>query len=468
MVLQPGNVLQQDLHRAFTQQCIGEMRNANQKLGDQLMRVLLTSKENGHGDFAVERVEVRKIMPYSLGQFAASSCHPPVKETGLPKSLGPLNQEDVLLSCCCSDVQGASSIVTGGRSQEYFWKADANPTNPPVPQAGNGGHVPTVMASGSQLAEQTSGGKANNLKCPPSRQADTGSAEEPDTGPPTREPSSGAEVNNPQYPPWQEAVKDDAPDVFPCSQQNGPSLKGSASKAKYPPLLRAVRDSAEELDTGETTEPSYGAWVNNPQYPPLEGAVKDDSTEVFPYRQQNGPSFERSASEGSYPPALQAAGGSAEELDTGQPTGEPSSEAWVYNPQYPPWQRAVKDDSPELAPVRQPEEPSSAPGINSPKDSPMNQAFEDKVATAGIEIQSREQSSYSSDINQPYPPLSLAARDDGTTPPSSAAARNEPYPPLAQAVKDQPVAQGRCQPVQPTTLPASRVSYRIDEDLELF
>lgn len=254
VILQPGNVSQQNLRRAFTQQYIEEMRNASQKLGDQLMRVLLTSKENGRRDFAVEKVEVRKIMPYSLEQFSTYSRHPPVMETGLPKSFGPSNQEDVLLSFSCSDVQGASSIVTGGRSQEYFWKANANPTNSPVAQVANGGHVPTVMASGSQLAEQTSGGKASNLKCPPLRQADRGSAEEPDTGPPTREPSSGAEVNNPQYPPWEQAVKDGAPDVFPCGQQNGPSFEGSASKAKYPPLLHAVRDSAEELDTGETTE----------------------------------------------------------------------------------------------------------------------------------------------------------------------------------------------------------------------
>ena len=49
-------------------------------MGDQLMRVLLTSEKNGHGDYSILKVEVNNFMPYTDGE-----CRPPVMETGVPK-----------------------------------------------------------------------------------------------------------------------------------------------------------------------------------------------------------------------------------------------------------------------------------------------------------------------------------------------------------------------------------------------
>ena len=68
MIQQAGNIDDDQLHGAFTQRYLQRLRAEAPDLGDQLMRILLTSKENASGDYDVEKVEVKKTMPRSLDQ----------------------------------------------------------------------------------------------------------------------------------------------------------------------------------------------------------------------------------------------------------------------------------------------------------------------------------------------------------------------------------------------------------------
>ena len=61
---------------------IEKLRNKAIEMGDQLMRVLLTSQKNGHGDYSILKVEVNSFMPESSTDC---ECHLPVMETGVPK-----------------------------------------------------------------------------------------------------------------------------------------------------------------------------------------------------------------------------------------------------------------------------------------------------------------------------------------------------------------------------------------------
>ena len=86
VIQQPGNIDGENLHEAFTQRYVETLKGEAPNLGDQLMRILLTSKESASGDYDVEKVEVKKTMPRSLEQIF--TCHPPVTETAMPKSPG--------------------------------------------------------------------------------------------------------------------------------------------------------------------------------------------------------------------------------------------------------------------------------------------------------------------------------------------------------------------------------------------
>ena len=68
MIQQAGNIDDEELHGAFTQCYLERLRAEAPDLGDQLMRILLTSKESASGDYDIEKVEVKKIMPRSLEQ----------------------------------------------------------------------------------------------------------------------------------------------------------------------------------------------------------------------------------------------------------------------------------------------------------------------------------------------------------------------------------------------------------------
>ena len=51
VIQQPGNIDRENLHEAFTQRYVETLKG-----GDQLMQILLTSKESASGDYDVEKV----------------------------------------------------------------------------------------------------------------------------------------------------------------------------------------------------------------------------------------------------------------------------------------------------------------------------------------------------------------------------------------------------------------------------
>ena len=274
VIQQPGNIDGENLHEAFTQRYVETLRGEAPNLGDQLMRILLTSKESASGDYDVEKVEVKKIMPRSLEQ--SFRCHPPVMETAMPKSPGA--DEQPVLSRSCSEDQGTSCIVTGQDCpfQENFSPRNKDLSSSLLAQAPSGDHMASAVDFPSQHQEQL-----------------------------------GENMSYPKYPPLPQAVKDGIaePDIGghtsqdDSSQPNGEQpFEAGQSKAKYPPIREAVRNQTDEPDTGqpcgEYSRPqSSFRYGNNPPSSPFSPASGNDQTPT--------PSSTTAGSE-PYPPLVQA------------------------------------------------------------------------------------------------------------------------------------------------------------------
>lgn len=203
------------------------MRNAAPRMGDQLMRILLTLMENGRGLFAVEKVEVRGIMPYSIGHCASGPCHPPVMETGVPKCSDTSDPLNVPFSRSCSEDQTVrddqTTLVTGHQPEEHSFEGSDNPA-------------------------------VNNHQ------------------------SEDSSRSNPAYPPLMQAVRDDAPAPAVGHQPTEQSSGTNVGYPEYPPMMQAAGNNPLEPSTGHSSEGrSSGTSLSNPQYPPMMQAVRDNN-----------------------------------------------------------------------------------------------------------------------------------------------------------------------------------------------
>ena len=71
VIQQAGNIDGENLHEAFTQRYVETLRGEAPNLGEQLMRIALTSKESASGDYNVEKVEVNLWTKV----FLSSTCN---------------------------------------------------------------------------------------------------------------------------------------------------------------------------------------------------------------------------------------------------------------------------------------------------------------------------------------------------------------------------------------------------------
>ncbi|XP_044174421.1 uncharacterized protein LOC122958076 [Acropora millepora] len=261
VIQQAGNIDDDQLHGAFTQRYLQRLRAEAPDLGDQLMRILLTSKENASGDYDVEKVEVKKTMPRSLDQ--SFPCHPPVTETAMPKSPGA--DEQPVLSRSCSEDRGTSCIVTGHDfpSQEGSSLRNKDLSSSLLAQAPSGDHMASAVAFPSQHQEQL-----------------------------------GENISYPKYPSLLQAVKDGIaePDI------GGHTSQDDSSQPNGEQSFEAARNETEEPDTGqpcgEHSRPqSSFRYGNNPPSSPFSPASGNDQTPT--------PSSTTAGSE-PYPPLVQA------------------------------------------------------------------------------------------------------------------------------------------------------------------
>ena len=161
-------------------------------MGDQLMRVLLTSKKNGHsGDYSILKVEVNSFMPESSTDC---ECHLPVMETGVPK---------------CDDAFGNWPDQTltedePGRGPGRRLQEDSNGLS--CANSSNSSHLPLMQTVKSDQPAAVVG-------------------------------SCSTSIPNPAYPPMMQAVKDDKMTSVPGAhvQEQSFSQSGS-SNPSYPPL----------------------------------------------------------------------------------------------------------------------------------------------------------------------------------------------------------------------------------------
>ena len=352
VIQQPGNIDGENLHEAFTQRYVETLRGEAPNLGDQLMRILLTSKESASGDYDVEKVEVKKTMPRSLDQ--SFPCHAPVTETAMPKSPGA--DEQPVLSRSCSEDQGTSCLVTGQDCpfQESFSLRNKDLSSSLLAQAPSGDHMASAVAFPSQHQEQLD-----------------------------------ENMSYPKYPPLPQAVKC----VIEEPVIGGHTSQDGQSKAKYPPILQAVRNETEGPDSTQPNgEQSCEAGQSKAKYPPILQAVWNE-TEGPDSSQANGEqSCEAGQSKVRYPPILQAVRNETGEPDSSQPNGEQPFEAGQSQAKYPPLCEAARNETEE----------SSLRYSNNPPCSPLSPANgNDQTPTLSSTTVGSE----------PYPPLVQAVND---------------------------------------------------------
>ena len=320
-------------------------------MGDQLMRVLLTSTENSPGVFVTKKVELKSIMPYSTGNCASDSSHPLVIETVMPKSSDVSNMRRQHLTI---GNWPDESVRSGKKRSE----------------------------ASQQLDEHFSGTSVNNLPSPSLIQEVLDIPSTTFTGRQCKELSSfNRRTGNAAYPPLMQAVRDDQRSAVSGHQGSFPaghhSDKQFASEGgaipMYPPLVQAVRDNHVEPVIGHHhDEQLSGESANNPAYPPLMQAVRNDQ------------------------PAT----------DPGQQTENPSSNECKTNPDFSPFKHAFRNDS-----TRQvAEQKCSSRGKSYPADSSLIHAFSDHLPTSAAIRQNavgqpQQSQSRSNQTCQPFMPV---------------------------------------------------------------
>ena len=319
VIQQPGNIDGENLHEAFTQRYVETLRGEAPNLGDQLMRILLTSKEIASGDYDVEKVEVKKTMPRSLDH--SFPCHPPVTETAMPKSPGA--DEQPVLARSCSEDRGTSCIVTGQDClfQESFSLRNKDLSSSLLAQPPSGDHMASAMAFPSQHQEQL-GENMSYPEYPPLLQAVKYDTEEPDIGAHISQDGQ----SKAKYPPILQAVRNEVTEGPDSRQPNGEeSCEAGQGKAKYPPIFEAARNETKEPDSSQPNgEQSCEAGQRKVRYPPILQAVRNETEEPDSSQTNGEQSLEAGQGKAKYPPIFEAARNETEEPDTGQPCGEHS------------------------------------------------------------------------------------------------------------------------------------------------
>ncbi|XP_015766247.1 PREDICTED: uncharacterized protein LOC107345068 isoform X1 [Acropora digitifera] len=432
VIQQPGNIDGENLHEAFTQRYVETLRGEAPNLGDQLMRILLTSKESAAGDYDVEKVEAKKTMPRSLEQ--SLPCHLPVTETAMPKSPGA--DEQPVLARSCSEDRGTSCIVTGQDCpfQESFSLRNKDLSSSLLAQPPSGDHMASAFPS--QHQEQL-GENMSYPEYPPLLQAVKYDTEEPDIGGHTSQDGQ----SKAKYPPILQAVRNEVTEGPDSRQPNGEeSCEAGQGKAKYPPIFEAARNETEEPNSCQPNgEQSCEAGQRKVRYPPILQAVRNETKEPDSSQPNGEQSFEAGQGKAKYPPIFEAARNETEEPDSSQPNGEQPFEAGQSKVRYPPLCEAARNET---------EEPDTG--------QPCGE-------------HSRLQSSFRYGNNPPYSSLSPASGNVQTPTPSTTTSGSEPYPPLVQAVNDQQVTRATGQLPPLTTTPTGGTgTYREDEDLDLF
>lgn len=361
VVLQPSTIKEEEFHLAFTQQYIEKLRNEAPRMGDQLMRVLLTLTENGPGVFVTEKVEVRGVMDYSIGHGADSSCHPPVMETGMPK---------------WSDASDSQHFLLGNWSGQE------------------------ITTAGRQPVERSSRTSINNPAYPPLMQAVRDDPSTPVTGAQSEDhPSNG---NNPPYPPLVQAVRDNVP--APVTSHQSEEISSSGNNPPYPTLMQGVRDEPPAPITGHQSE-EHSSTGNNPPYPPLVQAVRNDSP--APVLGHHSEEHSSSGNNPPYPPVIQAVTDCPLTPFLGHQSEGHSASS--NNPPYPPIIQAVRDGPPTALTAQQSEERSGGSVSNLPYP-PLMQAVRDEQPTPATGDQSDEHSTSGNRCNPP-----MISSDDPTT-----------------------------------------------------
>ena len=468
VIQQPGNIDGENLHEAFTQRYVETLRGEAPNLGDQLMRILLTSKESASGDYDVEKVEVKKTMPSSLDH--SFPCHPPVTETAMPKSPGA--DEQPVLARSCSEDRGTSCIVTGQDClfQESFSLRNKDLSSSLLAQPPSGDHRASAMAFPSQHQEQL----AENMsypEYPPLLQAVKYDTEEPDIGAHISQDGQ----SKAKYPPILQAVRNEVTEGPDSSQPNGEeSCEAGQRKVKYPPIFEAARNETEEPDSSQQNgEQSCEAGQWKAKYPPIFEAARNETKEPDSSQPNGEQSCEAGQRKVRYPPILQAVRNETEEPDSSQPNGEQSCEGGQGKAKYPSIFEAVRSETEEPDSSQQNGEQPFEAGQSKAKYPPLCDAARDETEEPDTGQpcgeHSRLQSSFRYSNNPPYSSLSPASGNDQTPTPSSTTAGSEPYPPLVQAVNDQQVTRATGQLPPLTTTPTGGTgTYREDEDLDLF
>ncbi|XP_015774992.1 PREDICTED: uncharacterized protein LOC107353184 [Acropora digitifera] len=266
-----GNIDDEELHGAFTQRYLERLRAEALDLGDQLMRILLTSKENVSGDYYVEKVEVKKTMPRSLDE--SFRYHPPGTETAMPKWPGA--DEQPFLYGSCSEDEGSSGIEISEDcpSQEGSSLTFEDLSSSLLAQAPSGHHMASAVAFPSQQQEQL-GENMSYPKYPPLLQAVKYGIAEPDIGGHTSQDGQSTA----KYPPILQAVRNETEGPDSSQPTREQSCEAEQSKAKYPPILLAVRNETEDPDSSQpnavqSCEPGQG----KANYPLIFEAVRNET-----------------------------------------------------------------------------------------------------------------------------------------------------------------------------------------------
>ena len=382
------------------------MRNKAIEMGDQLMRVLLTSKKNGHGDYSILKVEVNSFMPESSTDC---ECHLPVMETGVPKCDDAFgNWPDQTLT---EDEPGRGP---GGRLQE-----DSNGLS--CANSSNSSHLPlTPTVKSDQPAAVVGSYSSSNP--------------------------------NPAYPPMMQAVKDDKMTSVPGAHVQEQSFsKSGSSNPSYPPhlpLMQTVKSEQPAAVVG-----SYSTSNPNPAYPPMMQAVKDDKMTSVPGAHVQEQSFSKSGSSNpSYPPLMQAVNGnpSASSVTKNHTTCGDRS---YSNPAYPPVSDAVQNSPTAFGdPGNQITKHLATDNKENPPYPPTIQAVKPNTIFSGSDYQLENPPRTSGESKPAYPDLLHAVRNDTirNETASSESCRSAEhsltgdtispaYPPIRKAVNDEPL-----------------------------
>lgn len=255
MFLQPSTIKEIDFSSAFTQQYIENLRNEATRMGDQLMRVLLTSTENFQEVVVTEKTELKCIMPDSTGNCVSGSSRLLVMETVIPKS----------------------SDVSNMRRQRLTF--------------GNWPDQAIRSESGHQLDERFSGTSVNNLATPSLTQEVMDLPSTTFSGHRCEKLSFSERVDSAAYPPLIQAVRDDQRAAVSGHHSNKQCASEGGMIPVYPPLVQAV--------TGDHLGPVIGHHHNeqlssksasNPAYPSFIQAVRSDQSTTVPGHQTENPS----------------------------------------------------------------------------------------------------------------------------------------------------------------------------------